>query len=770
MPLDPYQILYGGGASISCAPRKDRTDDDEKKSRFRIAHRGPPVLEPLIRNNLQTAGQFQLPASLHYNELMTAPPVPPANSISSRFSRPDRIGMWLGPVFVIALIAWMSGWSQNRPVQPEFAALWVLVSSLPLALLWIAAAVGMGWPLRILLAGKSKDGFFIQAGVGVGILLFFDVALGISGLLQVGGSLGAWIVLLVGLLLLAEQYRRWFASQTRPEIVWPLIIWTVAPALATLLIASCSAPSWLWATEFGGYDALSYHLQLPKEWLALGSITPLDHNVYSHMPGFVEAAFYHLAVLRGDGIDSVYAAQMLHACFGVISAILVGRLGFRYANSLGGFLAGAVLLGTPWVIVVGSLGYNELAVVLMLATGLLIVDDYDLPVRHQAALLGIVIGAACGAKLTSIGFVALPLVLLALWNHPITRWPGQLVVMGLFVVMLLSPYLIANGLDTGNPLFPFATGILGTGHWTAEQVATWTTGHQVEGGIAARLTEGFHQFARYGIGRNPYRNEPWIPQWSILPLLTVLAFSLGLSSEKLRGRSLRLLIVLVVQLLFWLFFTHVKSRFMLPAIVPMSLSVSLAYSWLRETFPSNRLAGLSTLCAGFLLLLWCSQPLYLFSREKNGNPAAMIDMSRFLSGREYNAAQRRELGSTQFAAIYLNYLLDPGAKVLMVGHAAPLYLRKPVVYQTTWDRGPLSRIMREHPDDRQSWISALRDMGFTHLLVDPTMLRIWEQSGWNDPLITSDRILNAADLHATLEHRYPDGTVIYRLTPPAPVR
>ena len=54
----------------------------------------------------------------------------------------------------------------------------------------------------------------------------------------------------------------------------------------------------------------------------------------------------------------------------------------------------------------------------------------------------------------------------------------------------------------------------------------------------------------------------------------------------------------------------------------------------------------------------------------------------------------------------------------------------------------------------------------THLLVDPTMLKIWEQSGWNDPLITTERILNAADLHATVEHRYPDGMVIYRLTPP----
>ena len=60
------------------------------------------------------------------------------------------------------------------------------------------------------------------------------------------------------------------------------LLWTAAPAVAVLLVAACSAPGWLWASEFGGYDALSYHLQLPKEWLHLKKITTLDHNVYSH--------------------------------------------------------------------------------------------------------------------------------------------------------------------------------------------------------------------------------------------------------------------------------------------------------------------------------------------------------------------------------------------------------------------------------------------------------------------------------------------------------
>jgi len=50
------------------------------------------------------------------------------------------------------------------------------------------------------------------------------------------------------------------------------------PTIAIVILAACSAPGWLWATEFGGYDVLSYHLQLPREWYDAGRIVPLDHS------------------------------------------------------------------------------------------------------------------------------------------------------------------------------------------------------------------------------------------------------------------------------------------------------------------------------------------------------------------------------------------------------------------------------------------------------------------------------------------------------------
>ena len=225
-----------------------------------------------------------------------------------------------GPVVILALIGWLAGYGRSAAGAAE--AVWVLLTSLPWALGWLLAAVGLGWPLRLRLAGGHPDGLAIQVGLGVAAMMALDATLGPLGVLQWGGSLGAWALIVIGLALVTEQLRR--AARTAP--VLPIVVWTAIPAVAVLLTAACSAPGWLWSSEFGGYDAMSYHLQLPAEWQGLGRIVPLEHNVYSWLPGYVEAAYYHLNVLIGDGAGAVYACQLLHASLAVATAAIAARI------------------------------------------------------------------------------------------------------------------------------------------------------------------------------------------------------------------------------------------------------------------------------------------------------------------------------------------------------------------------------------------------------------------------------------------------------------
>ena len=37
-------------------------------------------------------------------------------------------------------------------------------------------------------------------------------------------------------------------------------------------------------------------------------------------------------------------------------------------------------------------------------------------------------------------------------------------------------------------------------------------------------------------------------------------------------------------------------------------------------------------------------------------------------------------------------------------------------------------------------VATLRHEGWTHLVIDPTMLTVWERSGWLDPLLTPEAV------------------------------
>lgn len=675
-------------------------------------------------------------------------------------ARLDRVASIIGPLLLISLLVWLATLDGlDGSGGGVTGLLWVLLTSAPWALAWLAAAAGFGRPLRWWLGAEGPDAWLIQAGAGVAALLVIDEVLGAVGILSLGGSLGGWLVLAGGIAVLIEQVWKHRPLAMGPP---PWLVWTAFPAVAVLVAAACSAPGWLWASEFGGYDALSYHLQLPNEWLALGRIEAVNHNVYSYLPGYVEAAYYHLAVQMGDTVAAVYACQLLHGGLALLTAAAVARLVHRLAGASAAALAAVIVLGTPWVVVVGSLAYNEMAVALLLATGLLVLRLDTGRAWARGVVVGLLAAAACGAKLTSAGFVAAPLGLILL----LTAAPGgrmrQVLGAAAAAAVALSPYLIRNWVYAGNPFFPFATGQLGLCHWTAEQAATWSSAHLPDLGPSQRLGAMWNQLFRYGLGPAPNAGEPWQAQWSVLPWAALAGLAVGAWSPRVRHGLGWPALVLVIQVLFWLGFTHLKSRFMLPAVVPAAMLVGAGAGAVDEWVVGRGARRAAGLAAAAAAIAWCCVPVVIFARERDGRPAAMIGATGVLTGDRLTPAQRQELGQI-LPAVYLNQGMTARSRILLVGEARPLYYRADVTYQSTWDRGPLSEVMRQAPDDPGKWIAGLRDRGYTHVLVNTEMLRRWADDGWNDPLITPQRVLGALDEHAVVERDFGQGVVLYRL-------
>lgn len=525
--------------------------------------------------------------------------------------------------------------------------------SLGLAWLWWLSARGYGhW----LLPNSSEMG----PVVGVVGLVFLDQCLGRLGLM---GLTSAWGLLALGLL----GYRR-----SRPtNLGWPQMEWAWMLPLAVLATAALVPPGWLWDTEFGGYDVLSYHLALPADWWTLGRMGPLTTNAYSGLPGGAESAFLHLHALSGGTHDVTgLAAQMLCAILTINTASLL-----RQKNAA----AALVFLMTPWIMVTGSMAYTE-AFVLFPACALTL-HLRESKASGQACCLGLLAGGIALAKPSAALLLALPLTLMY-FAEPNRRQSKPVLLSVGMATIVSMPWLLDNTLTVGSPFFPLLTGVFGLGHWTAIQSANWEAAHTGGGSLAALWTEWLG-----------YRSSGhW--QWSVTPWLVLVGLGMAPQRDRIKdslaiGSGLAVFVLL----------THAQSRFLVPMLPLFALIAARPLSRLPHGM------------VWVMLLV----PLATFLGQRQGLPTAAFGQAGVLDGRtpipDAPPSPMAEVRS-----------LPESAKVLGVGVADGWRFSR-VNRHAVWDRGPF--------DDLDP--NSLLNDGWTHVLVDDTMLQVWDRSGWNLP-------------------------------------
>ena len=62
-------------------------------------------------------------------------------------------------------------------------------------------------------------------------------------------------------------------------------------------------------------------------------------------------------------------------------------------------------------------------------------------------------------------------------------------------------------------------------------------------------------------------------------------------------------------------------------------------------------------------------------------------------------------------------------------------------YSTVWNGNPVGRALASSGGDPEIAIADLRRAGWTHVVIDENMLRIWQKSGWLDSSITPDAVM-----------------------------
>lgn len=384
------------------------------------------------------------------------------------------------------------GWRWPWPWAAEAA--WRAAIGAGGALAVLAAAWGLGWCVLWLLRCRLEqaiDGALFRLAAGLAALSCLSLGL---------TSLG------------------WY----RPRVVLPLVVaLAVAGAIPSirrdnlhgLRMARVSRPGpvaivALLAIGFAllgalapekEYDALWYHLWLPRLWLEHGR--PVDV-----LTEYV--ALYPLGweLLYGDAmtLGGVVAAKLLHfACLPLLAAV-TWRLAGQIVPRVPRLLAATILLTTPTVLWEATTAYDELGLALYVTLGvyaLLARERESDPCKAASWFRLAVLCLAFATTIKHLGLVVVALVGLALVVRAlaarfITRNRAasrrlflDAVVLALGWLVLASPWYWRAWSASGNPFFPELFALFG-----ARPPQRWDA--VTEAGVAAFK-------AHFGFGRSP---------------------------------------------------------------------------------------------------------------------------------------------------------------------------------------------------------------------------------------------------------------------------
>ncbi len=591
------------------------------------------------------------------------------------------------------------------------------------ALFW-GAALGIGRLAASAVLGRGEDPFAggrapvaarfaAEAGLGFAALMTVLHLLGLAGLAR---APVVAILLLAGVVAaLAGRDLRGLLARGRELFAHPAVA-LAAPLVAVLAVAASFPPGLLWPSEAKGYDALEYHLQVPREWLESGGIGALPHNLYSYLPLNFEMLTLGVFALRGGAYEGMLGAQWLHASFAAGTALLLGLwAGARTGSRAAGAAAACAYLAVPWNLVTGSLAYNEQAAAFLGLCALVVLWEGPLTHRVMAAA-GLCAGAAVGTKLTAAGFLFLPALAAAAAfrdrEEGAARTPPKRLALAALVFCAAGlavhvPYLARNAAWTHNPVFPFATRVLGRAHWGETEEWRFINGHfpRASAGerVAAVWTRGFGD-PGYGLA------------W-----LAAAAAGLGLALSKRPTRALAggATVFAGLQVLFWLSATHLQPRFLQPLTLPLSLCAGLGAAALpaRLAWPA-----VAALAAGHAL--WHGALLH--RGAENASPPSAAEA----------------LADPRFLADRFEGLRD--RKPLLIGEARAFYVPGACVYADPFETSPFARAWRAAKGDPAAVLDALRQSGVTLVIANWDEAERLRKTYGLDPEVTRDNLAKLA--------------------------
>ncbi len=560
-------------------------------------------------------------------------------------------------------------------------------------LFWLAV-YALGNALARLLFGRSPWSPDLAAALGVAaavVLAFAACALGLAyGWLAkavvIGGAAAGIFIWRRDFARVPARLERWL----RELNVSSAALAAGAAVLALPFALTAAVPPFFW-------DALTYHLAVPKAYADAHGFIYLPYNIYSSMP--MGGSLFYLWPYLWDGLITAKAS---HLVVTVLALSLTYRLARIWLSQFYAALAAAlVLLTSPVMVVIGG-AHNDHFQVLFAVAALYIYFEWVRrdggATRRPWLAFGLFLGAALAVKYSAYAVTA---AFVPVWIYDIVRRRVRLSRVLIFLgvaFLVVAPWLVKAYVERGNPVFPLFYNVFDGRGFTGEQ-AERLMAWQMEMGRG----RGISDFALL-----PYRIsvEADVGYGAFsgiyLPFLLPLAALAALFFRRAGG----LVAYGWLYLAAW-FFGPQQLRFLgaaLPAFAVAAAGVVAAAEMGRGNWP-RRLWRSFIIMAAFII----SVPYFagaLLRATSNYTFVFKPDRDEFLRNRVgFFAAQE-----------FINEELPREAKVLMVFTNHTLYLERDAVYDSFLEASALL-LAAEKAEDGEALYALARRWGCDYVHV-----------------------------------------------------
>ncbi len=621
------------------------------------------------------------------------------------------------------------------------------------------AAFGLGRPiLRGLDVGQEDRLSVVVWSVALGLIAagMLLVGLGLAGVLYapvigvmtmvgccwgLGEIFHGYLAAIERKVALPEELPAGRSDEPQPVPWAPPGRWLSRGVLAAAGVACLGSLVGALAPPIAG-DALCYHLELPKTFLAEHRLAYLPYHDNATFPLLTEMWF-----LWGLALNGGVCAQLVHWGLGILLAAATVVLATPILGRRWAWIAAAVVVLTPGVNNQMTAPLNDVALAAMTTLALAawwraVVNDEG---RRWFVVAGLAAGAALGTKYIALVFAA-AVGVTWIWALARQKHRRRSLLQGAAVVAVVAVsvggiWYVRAAWHRGNPVFPFLAEV-------------FSHGDTPEGDLRETLPE-----SKSPLGRNPLRlaDAPWHAtmqperfggrghQLGILFLAAVPGVTW---CRRLRGLG-TLLAVAAAYGVIW-FLLRQNVRFLFPIVPLLCVAVVWVFIELRR-FPAVPRHVAATAFAGVLAAM--AAVGMMRASDRCAVAVGIEDREKYLIRRE----------PTYTAAAVANALMAPGDRLLSQDYRA-FYFDCPVTRESIYRR--VTRYDRKIADPAEL-SRQLRSAGFTHLLLaetvegngieyDPTLSRLAEAQWEADP--------NALFTLTRYDHPDSDGAVRrYRL-------